>query len=670
MSKRKRSPGARPVLGAPTALLRSVIPPAMFAAVLKMIEEEEWADAYLMLLEMEQRAPNDEMVLEMLVQTALSAMEFTAAERAALKLHRLKPRSEDALIALAMAHAACERPALALRGLEEIGERFPHLDTPESHEQVSIIRQMVIEILEHEGLRYPENLDFVLLHEESQMQMAHQDYLAARRTAQTLRARYPNFAPAVNNISVIYACEGEYEKAVGAAKEVLEIAPEEISALANLISFLCLLGRREEAASYVERMKSSKASDPARRLKMAEALTIFGDDGGGLNLQKQDPGPDESPEITAAVLHYAACAACRVDRRTTARRYWRQAQELNPDFPLIDENLSDLDLPPGERHGPVAFQLHQFLRPAAMDALIKATEEEDENPVPERQRSIYRKLLRQCPEIATFSPLILAHCDENTIQLFFVITQHADHPALLAAVKDFALGKRGSDALRMEALSIVRELDPGSAGPVKFWVRGEQKEIEHFGYEITDEPAPATISPEAHDLLEQGTGALREGRMEEAEQTLRRALELAPENHSIRNNLASALMAQGRSEEGREMLEEIFRRDPNYFFGRCNLAAMYAREGDVARARDLIEPLLPQRKLHVTELVALCGAQLEIAFQEDDLTGAAKLLDMVEQVSPGHPMLKHRDRLFSKTLLKSLEQLISKPKRTRRKKQD
>jgi tetratricopeptide (TPR) repeat protein len=642
----------------------------MFAAVMKSMENEAYYEAYVMLLEMEQLAPHDEMVLEMLAETASAVTEYAVAERAALKLHRLKPRDREILITLAMAHAANGRPALALRAFEEIAERFPELNTPKSRSEIDMVCKFVIEMLDEFGLRYPENLDILLLHEESQMLLAQGDYPAARRAAQTLRARYPNFSPAANNMALVFACEGEYEKAITAAKEALEIEPNGIHALANLITFHCLQGRRAEAAPYVERMKNSKAPAATRRLKMTEALSVYGDYNGVLSVQKQEPNMDESPWTTATVLHYAACAAYHVDRRTTARRFWRQAQALAPDISLYEANLEDLDLLPGERHGPIVFHLYQFLRPPTMAALVKATEEDDEDPIPERQQSIYRKLLRQFPEITMFAPIILANCDEDTIGLFLTIAHHTGDSGLIGAVKDFALGKRGSDALRMEALSIVREMDPSSAGPVKFWVRGEQKEIEHFGYEIRDEPTPERLPSNAQKLLEQGTVALREGRMEEAEQTLRRAMALAPQSYSIRNNLASAMMALGRSGEAREMLEEIFRLAPDYFFGRCNLAAMYAREGDIVRAHDLIQPLLTQRKLHVTELVALCGAQVEIAFQEDDLPGAEKLLDMVEQVSPGNPMLRHRERLAHKTLLTSVEQLISKPKRTRRKKQD
>ena len=311
----------------------------MVAAVLEMIDQDAWDDAYRVLLEMERKAPNDELVLSLLNRSASAIGDYPAAERAALKLRRLSPRSLDALQMLTEAHIANDRPALTLSVLEDILQRFPGNDTPGPEAIIDKVRHTVTELLLALGYRYPENIDLLLLHEESQMLLGQGDYAAAGRIMRTLRLRYPAFLPVVNNMALVLAAEAEYEKAIVAAKEALDLEPDNIHALANLITFHCMLGRREEAASYVDRIKASKAMASLRRQKMAEALSHFGDHEAVLSLQKQEPGPDETPEITAKVLHYAAAAACHVDRRTTARRFWRQALELTPqEHPLRAES--------------------------------------------------------------------------------------------------------------------------------------------------------------------------------------------------------------------------------------------------------------------------------------------------------------------------------------------
>ena len=252
--------------------------------------------------------------------------------------------------------------------------------------------------------------------------------------------------------------------------------------------------------------------------------------------------------------------------------------------------------------------------------------------------------------------------------MFFVIARLSADPAMIAAVKDFALGKRGSDKLRMEALSIARETDPNDSGRARMWLTGEWRDIDLLGYEITDEPTPDDIDPKAQELLERGTHKYHEGKQDEAERIFREAMVLAPQSHSIRNNLAAVVMAQGRLTEGRAMIEEIHRSAPDYFFGRCNLASMRARAGDIAGAKALMEPILPLRKLHVTEFTALCGAQIEIAMQENDDTSAENWLDMLENVNPDSPFLKYRERFQQKELMKSLQDVMSRPKRRQRKK--
>ena len=620
-----------------------------------------------MLLEMERKSPNDEMVLALLNQSAAAVMEYVVAERAALKLRRLKPRSADVLKMLATAHAANDRPALTLRTLEEIAERFPGEDTPEGRQLRDHVRDVVSGLLEEFGWRYPENSDLLLLHEESQILLGQGDYAAAGRVMRTLRLRYPTFLPVVNNMALALAAEAEYEKAIVAASEALEMEPDNIHALANLITFHCLLGRRDEAAPYVERIKASKAIASLRRQKMAEALSHFGDHEAVLSIQKQEPSPDETPEITAKVLHYAAAAAYHVDRRATARRFWRQALELTSSEPLYDENLEDLDLPVGERHGPVLYTIPQLIPFTLLTDLMHAGRDV-ETASPDQEAAIFRKLVRTCPKVVPFTPVVFANCDEDAVGTFFVIARLSADPAMLAAVKDFALGKRGSDKLRMEALSIVREADPGDSGRARMWMAGEWRDIDLLGYEITDEPTPENIDPKAQELLERATGKYHEGKQEDAERIFREAMILAPQSHSIRNNLAAVLMAQGRLTEGRAMIEEIHRNAPNYFFGRCNLASMRARAGDIAGAKALMEPILPLRKLHVTEFMALCGAQIDIAIQEDDVVSAESWLDMLENVNPDHPFLKYRETLQQQKLMKSLQDVMSLPKRGRRKK--
>ena len=75
----------------------------------------------------------------------------------------------------------------------------------------------------------------------------------------------------------------------------------------------------------------------------------------------------------------------------------------------------------------------------------------------------------------------------------------------------------------------------------------------------------------------------------EALETLRRGVELAPDNERYWSNLGELLVKMGRLEEAREVLPEVLERFPCDYTGRTHLAAQLAREGDHAARIALLE---------------------------------------------------------------------------------
>lgn len=80
----------------------------------------------------------------------------------------------------------------------------------------------------------------------------------------------------------------------------------------------------------------------------------------------------------------------------------------------------------------------------------------------------------------------------------------------------------------------------------------------------------------------------------QAEQTYRAALEVAPKNTSIINNLALSLALSGKIDNGIAMLEETTAGGLSTPHIRQNLALMYAMKGDILSARRLAEQDLPK----------------------------------------------------------------------------
>jgi tetratricopeptide (TPR) repeat protein len=215
---------------------------------------------------------------------------------------------------------------------------------------------------------------------------------------------------------------------------------------------------------------------------------------------------------------------------------------------------------------------------------------------------------------------------------------------MLAALRDFALGRSGPDAQRLQALNRASEAGLLSEMP-RVWIKGEWKEIQLRNYEIHDEPLHSH-SPDVEDLVNEAVELLQIDEAEEAEPLLLQALALEPDARDIMNNLASAYGRQGRTREARLLLERLHEQHPDYLFAAASLASIAAREGRVDDARMLLEPFVSQTRLHRTEFFSLAGAQIELALARGEPDSAEVVLEMWEGIEPDHPLIDfYRDRV-------------------------
>jgi len=166
--------------------------------------------------------------------------------------------------------------------------------------------------------------------------------------------------------------------------------------------------------------------------------------------------------------------------------------------------------------------------------------------------------------------------------------------------------------LRIEAAQLVREAGLLPAGPARIWSRGEWRDLLLLGFEIYDEPDLTVHSPQVAEWMQDAVLALRERDVRRAEPLLRKALEEEPDKPDILNNLAVVYELRGQHQEKKALIREIHERYPDYFFGRVNMARQCTRDGDYERARQLLDPLLRPNRMHTSEFVALCAAEIEL----------------------------------------------------------
>lgn len=193
----------------------------------------------------------------------------------------------------------------------------------------------------------------------------------------------------------------------------------------------------------------------------------------------------------------------------------------------------------------------------------------------------------------------------------------------------------------MQAAQAALRLGSLPAGPTRFWLKGAWSELLMLGFAITGEVQPNTLPAKAHDLLRRANDALNTGDPAKSERLLKKALEIAPHDLSLQNNLAATYTYQRRMEEAGALAERIFAQDPDYLFGRTSLAMLRINQGRIDEADALLKPLMSRRQLHYSELAAMMNAEIELELARGNPAGAKGWLDMWQGVDPESPMLAH-----------------------------
>jgi tetratricopeptide (TPR) repeat protein len=224
----------------------------------------------------------------------------------------------------------------------------------------------------------------------------------------------------------------------------------------------------------------------------------------------------------------------------------------------------------------------------------------------------------------------------------------------MGPLKDFALSQDGPDKLRIEAAQLVREAGLLPAGPARIWSQGEWHDLLLLGFEIYDEPELTVHSPQVTEWMQDAVLALREQDVQRAEPLLRKALAQEPDKPDLLNNLAVVYELQGQHQEKKALIREIHERYPDYFFGRANLARQYTQDGDYERARQLLDPLLRQNRIHTSEFVSLCAAEIELHLAQGNVDAARSWFNFWDSTHLPDPQIeRYRSRLGARPMARA-----------------
>ncbi len=592
MAKRKKKKRSRPratVSPPPRRLLEGL------DEADRLMRKKRWIEARDLLEDLKQRYRRRPEVLTDLVNVYYELDDIVNYQHACEQLLQTDPNNGDAALGLAGAYMTNLHPVLALRAFRHFLQRFP------DHERAADVRETVAD-LEKEmpeffaDIGVSDDADrwrIAVQHEEMQVYLEKGQFQQVRKAAEAILRYDPQFAPALNNLSLAYWMAGRLDKAVEAAQRVLEFEPDNIHALSNRIHFMCASGRIGEAIPYAERLKASTALAWDRWLKKAEGLSFIGDDKGVLDVFHQAEQTDEvTPGRPNAFLaHLAAVAALRLGRKKDARRYWKQALKYQSGFDLARENLADLDRPVGERNVPWPFPMSHWISPKALQDLIQFIESTTRSGNESKMRNAGRRFLRKYPEIVGVMPMLLERGNDQMRELAILLADTARTPEILGPLKDFVLSQHGTDQLRNRAARIISEAGLLPSGPTRLWIDGEWQELLLLGFEIYDEPEHKH-TPRVEKWAREATLALHESDWSRAEKLLDRALAIEPDAPDLLNNRAIAYGQQGRDEEAEAIIRQIHERHPDYLFARVGLAQQHIKHGEFKEAHELLDPLL------------------------------------------------------------------------------
>jgi tetratricopeptide (TPR) repeat protein len=648
MPKGKRKKQRRPKRTRAKSTSRA-IPPKLYEGLVeaeRLDRQRKWDEARRLLEQLDRQYPHRAEVWSALLNVYHDLGDIASHEFACRRLVSLQPDDPDLRLMLAGSCMENCHPALALRSFRYFLEHWPDDErADEVSKTAAVLGIHMEEILRDLALSEDEGLRLAALHEEVLCCLHQGEFADARRLAEQLRWRHPEFLPAINNLAELDFREGRTDQAVAAAHRVLRQDPNNYHALANLTRYLGLSGRAQEARPWADRLKAAQATDPDLWLKKAETFSVLGDDPAVLQAYQQarENAPPQTEPVPALLSHLAAVAAMRLGQENDARRYWTDALRLDPGLGVAQANLQDLKKPPGERHAPWAFGLDYWVPRCLVEKLLGRTQRAQRRGSEQAVAREARRFLLDHPQLAAMLPVLLDRSDRAGREFALTLAKLVATPEALDALRDFALGQRGPDRLRQQAGETLREAAALPAGPVRMWIKGRWEEILMCNFEIHRETR-RVHQPHVEDLASQASAALYHDDPQEAERLLQQALQVEPDAIDLLNNLAAAYRLQGRWQQWQRLVEQIHQRDPDYFFGRVNMAFRHLQEGDFDAAREMLSPLMLRQRLHLTEFTALCQAEIEICLAEGQRDAAQSWLRMWEEIEPDHPDLRDFQR--------------------------
>jgi tetratricopeptide (TPR) repeat protein len=179
-------------------------------------------------------------------------------------------------------------------------------------------------------------------HDRARSLLEEGKFAEAIKLLENLVAAHPDFSAAHNNLALAYYYVGRFTDALGAVRQVLVTDPGNLHGLCNLAIFYHHGGERKELEELVRLLDKTVPYHQEHAFKLATTMGVLGFHDSALGhfrrLLKSEAGQSD-----VCLYHYAAVACYNTGKYPEARRFWKQAEKLDPDSDIPKFYLNVVD---------------------------------------------------------------------------------------------------------------------------------------------------------------------------------------------------------------------------------------------------------------------------------------------------------------------------------------
>jgi tetratricopeptide (TPR) repeat protein len=607
----------------------------------KFLVKKDWDSAILILLPLSEQYPDDPKVWEYLSYAANAGDRFPLYLQACEGLIRLKPENPDVAYALAGAYLANALPLMALQTFRNAIELDPeHDNVSDAQETIQALERVAKKLLAEVEVEGEDGWEIAVLQEKALSALEFGDFAAARQAANAALDKKPDFLPTRNTLSLISWHEGQLEDAIASAQAILEDAPNNISALANLVRFLTLTGDEAAARPHAETLKITPPDHWDGWMQKAEGLSYLRDDAAVLEVFEQAKAADvlDEDQISPKFFHLVGVAFARLGHRDEAIEQWQKALELYEGYPLAEENLIDIRHTVDLRHGAWPFAMSQWFLPGVAEDLIQTINAAFKfSKLSKKLDQNVEQFLNSHPDFTRKAPIVLERGGPQGQSLILSMAGQLRTPELLATLKDFALSQNGNDDMRREAATLAAEakLLPRT---VSLWKQGEWRETRLMAYQFYEEVVSRSVE-EARLFLDDALFLFEDADAKAVEKSLQESLAIEPDHLETLCELVRALNDQGQEAEAKARLEDLLTRYPDDLYVQMAQARKLIADGDLDAAEAIILPVLERESFFYRTFAAVSDVYIALLNAQKQRVAAREWLDMWESLDPDNPRL-------------------------------